>query len=214
MRKGKIFALTVLAMSIAFTAGIAQAKDSYLAAFNKKYGTQKTKLNTCTVCHTTGSNLNVYGIAFATRHTGTVPKALKVIQPLDSDKDGFTNIAEIKARTFPGKKTSHPAAAMAAAISVSSTVHPADDSPQVSFSLMDGSRSGYVKLEPNAILIGLAGDSGEPKNVEATVDYPFTAASHKVRVDVRDAGQVEVFVDDNELPAASHTFGDIATIGE
>ena len=40
----------------------------------------------------------------------TTPSNYATIEPLDSDGDGFTNIVEINARTFPGNAASKPAA--------------------------------------------------------------------------------------------------------
>ena len=82
-----------------------------LTTFNAKYGTSATRLNTCSVCHTASiPALNSYGNAFKNKwKSGLTPgQALGAIQPLDSDRDTFTNIREIKARTFPGRKASHP----------------------------------------------------------------------------------------------------------
>ena len=84
---------------------------AFLRTFNAKYGTSATRLNTCSVCHTASiPALNSYGNAFKNKwKSGLTPgQALGAIQPLDSDRDTFTNIREIKARTFPGRKASHP----------------------------------------------------------------------------------------------------------
>jgi hypothetical protein len=90
--------------------GVASAKSPFLNTFNNKYGTSATKLNTCSVCHTAVPSLNPYGNAFKNKWKSglTVGQALGAIQPLDSDRDTFSNIKEIRARTFPGRKASHP----------------------------------------------------------------------------------------------------------
>lgn len=91
--------------------GVADAKSAFLTTFNAKYGTSATRLNTCSVCHTTSiPGLNSYGNAFKNKWKSglSVGQALGAIQPLDSDRDTFTNIREIRARTFPGRKASHP----------------------------------------------------------------------------------------------------------
>lgn len=93
-----------------------------LDTFNSVYGTKGTKLDTCSTCHTSGRLLNSYGndakrkfsimkasdsqteeaqiVAFV--------EALKAIEPIDSDGDGFSNSEEITARTFPGDPSDHP----------------------------------------------------------------------------------------------------------
>ncbi len=60
----------------------------------------------CMVCHVTSddySKLNAYGAdikrGWARTRSNT---ALAAIERLDSDRDGFSNIAEIKADTLPG----------------------------------------------------------------------------------------------------------------
>jgi hypothetical protein len=84
----------------------ALSKPEYLADFNKKYGTQGTRLDSCDTCHTTSQDadhLNPYG--------ADVRKAnfdFGAIEGVDSDGDGFTNIDEIKATTFPGNPNDNP----------------------------------------------------------------------------------------------------------
>ena len=99
-----------LACAAMVVPGVASAKSPFLQAFNTKYGTSATRLNTCSVCHTSPPALNSYGNAFKNKWKSglTVGQALGAIQPLDSDLDTFSNIKEIKARTFPGRKASHP----------------------------------------------------------------------------------------------------------
>ena len=95
------------------TASGAFAVSSYLTAFNSKYGTSGTVLNTCGICHINaagGGSRNSYGNAFAgvSTHSSNPSGAFTTIEPLDSDADGYSNITEINARTFPGDATSHP----------------------------------------------------------------------------------------------------------
>jgi hypothetical protein len=90
----------------AFLVSPATAKPEYLQGFNKKYGTQGTKLDSCNTCHTTSQDadhLNPYGVDFrkANHDYGA-------IEGLDSDGDGFKNIDEIKAGTFPGDPNDNP----------------------------------------------------------------------------------------------------------
>ena len=89
--------------------GTALATQAYMDNFNTQYGTLGTALNTCALCHPAGGgnnagNLNSYATDFAANaHSFTA------IENLDSDSDGFTNIVEINARTFPGDPASFPA---------------------------------------------------------------------------------------------------------
>ncbi|MEW6585029.1 MAG: choice-of-anchor D domain-containing protein [Nitrospirota bacterium] len=95
----------VLAALILGAFGSALAVSGYLSQFNTRYGTSGTVLNTCSVCHTTAPALNSYGSAYRSNSHN-----FATIEPLDSDGDGFSNIAEINARTFPGNASSVPAA--------------------------------------------------------------------------------------------------------
>ena len=88
----------------------AMAVSSYLTQFNTRYGTSATVLNSCIICHQTASGSpssprNSYGIAFDTPSNA---HNFPAIEQLDSDGDGFTNIVEITARTFPGNASSFP----------------------------------------------------------------------------------------------------------
>ena len=98
--------LLATALTIAVLVGVAVsalALSSYLDLFNTQYGTKGTKLDSCNVCHTTEPALNPYGTDYAANGYNFVS-----IEALDSDGDGYTNIDEINAGTFPGNKNSHP----------------------------------------------------------------------------------------------------------
>ncbi len=99
--------LRVMAFAIG-TIATAFASSSYLTQFVNTYpATSSSQLNSCLLCHTTaagGGSRNAYGTDFANNGHN-----FKNIEALDSDKDGFTNIAEITALTFPGDAASHPA---------------------------------------------------------------------------------------------------------
>lgn len=67
-----------------------------------------SSLNTCDLCHTSSiPNLNPFGAAY--KANGRSPAALTAIENLDSDGDGFTNIQELNALSFPGNSASVPA---------------------------------------------------------------------------------------------------------
>ena len=90
---------------LAITLGVvvnANASDPYTADFNAFYQTSggnnyEPVLGSCLTCHTSGSTRNPYGAAWR-----TAGYDFAAIEALDSDADGFTNKAEIDARTFPG----------------------------------------------------------------------------------------------------------------
>jgi hypothetical protein len=96
-----------------------------LDTFNGVYGTAGTRLDTCNTCHTTGRSTNVYGTHLKSEFSrvkyflrdeslikdhklDTFRAGLRDIDELDSDNDGYSNLAEIGARTFPGDPKDHP----------------------------------------------------------------------------------------------------------
>ena len=110
---GRRVAIIAVLMGMATIGGFAalvspaQAKPEYLDAFNKKYGTRSTKLDSCQTCHASQSpnaqNLNPYGTDL-----GKHNHDFGAIEGLDSDGDGFKNIDEINATTFPGDPNDNP----------------------------------------------------------------------------------------------------------
>lgn len=102
----------VLAASIAVVLALVQspakveAKSSYLSSMMNTYpALASTKLNSCQACHTTVPTLNPYGQAY--KNNG---HNFPSIELLDSDGDGWSNMAEIQAVTFPGDSGDHPIA--------------------------------------------------------------------------------------------------------
>lgn len=84
-----------------------QARSNFLTAFVTAYpAAAGTKLNSCQLCHTASMPArNSYGDDFAGHgHT------FQAIEALDSDGDGWSNLAEISAATWPGDRNDHPAA--------------------------------------------------------------------------------------------------------
>jgi mono/diheme cytochrome c family protein len=98
------------------TAG-AMALPPYVKVFETTYKVadgSKLHAAACTICHTKAPKLNPYGEDLkkqlvAAKTKTLTPELLKKIEKLDSDQDGATNIAEIKADTLPGDPTSKPA---------------------------------------------------------------------------------------------------------
>jgi hypothetical protein len=80
------------------------AKSSFMNSFRNKYpATVGTQLDNCDVCHTNIPRLNAYGDDWESRG-----RNYTAVEPLDSDGDGYTNLQEILALTFPGDPDSHP----------------------------------------------------------------------------------------------------------
>jgi mono/diheme cytochrome c family protein len=102
-----MMALTVSAMAIPPFLKV------FESTYNIKEGSNLHKAS-CGVCHTRAPQLNPYGQDVkkqlqAAKAKVLTPEMLKKIEKLDSDKDGATNIAEIKADTLPGDPSSKPA---------------------------------------------------------------------------------------------------------
>ncbi|MET0167405.1 MAG: hypothetical protein ABW318_20680 [Vicinamibacterales bacterium] len=105
----------MMLMIVMFTPGTVLANTGDASAFNTKYSTAGTRIDAttnCQVCHTSsnpvlnGPALNGYGSAY--KANGRNSGAFEAIKSLDSDGDGFTNLVEIQARTFPGNAADKP----------------------------------------------------------------------------------------------------------
>jgi len=82
-----------------------QAQMADLTAAQGQYSNiVGTALDACGLCHTATFGFNGYGLAYASSG-----KDFAGIEGQDSDGDGFTNIEEILALTFPGDAASKPA---------------------------------------------------------------------------------------------------------
>ena len=109
--KMNIFSVLVVALTLPLGfAGIALADTGALADFNAQYPLNSFG-GSCNICHTTVPTKNPYGTdlneAGATKNN-IPPATFVAVEGLDSDGDGFTNIEEINAGTFPGNPASHP----------------------------------------------------------------------------------------------------------
>ena len=84
----------------------AQATPRIMRAFGTRFPDAKEKLGNCATCHTdTVPQMNPYG--------ADLKKAgadFSKVDSLDSDGDGFVNLAEIVALTKPGDPKSKPEA--------------------------------------------------------------------------------------------------------
>lgn len=102
-----IFGIAVLT----FAAGdAANAKDRYTIDFNSYYGTsgtdRGTTMGSCITCHVNPDGkggVNAYG-----GHWKAYGQNFAAIEALDSDADGFSNIEEILAASWPGDAGSTP----------------------------------------------------------------------------------------------------------
>lgn len=111
--KTNVFGMWLISIiAVAMMISTATALPEILDVFNAKYDTGGTRLDTCDTCHFHGSqnasNLNSYGMDMNGHLNIAINKGLAIIEPLDSDRDGFTNIDEIHNLTFPGNKSDSP----------------------------------------------------------------------------------------------------------
>jgi hypothetical protein len=100
--------LLVVVYTLSRTTG-ASATSSDLGNAESKYPSiVGSRLDTCSLCHTSSiPNLNPFGSAY--KNAGRSTSAFSAIESTDSDGDGFTNIQEIMALTFPGDASDFPA---------------------------------------------------------------------------------------------------------
>ena len=114
MSKKVVSVLIVLAFVLGM-AGLAAANNGAFNSFNTHYPGKS--YNCTTLCHNGNPpNMNPYGAALlANGATANSVSAatFTAVEPLDSDGDGFTNLAEITAGTYPGNPASHPAGGVA-----------------------------------------------------------------------------------------------------
>ncbi len=109
MKKKQILTTALTVAVVVGTAFSVLALGNYLTNFNSQYNAQYqtvgSKLDSCNLCHPGGNTgqRNTYATDFAANsHSFTA------IESLDSDGDGFTNIEEIAAGTFPGDPNDFP----------------------------------------------------------------------------------------------------------
>ena len=102
-----VLSAVISAAGFSFLVSPAQSTPEYLSQFNARYKTQGSHLDSCLTCHTSQSggaeNMNPYGKDF-----GAANHDFGAIEPKDSDGDGFSNVDEIKAGTFPGDPNENP----------------------------------------------------------------------------------------------------------
>lgn len=96
--------LFLFVVYVVVSSDLSWALPAHKRLWERKYG-QSTS---CILCHSKGggSQLNSYGEDF--QRFGMTPKAFLDIEKRDSDKDGFINIEEIRAKANPGDPLSTP----------------------------------------------------------------------------------------------------------
>lgn len=100
-----VIAVAVAAATTARLAAPAGALPAKLSAARAQYpAIVDTRLDSCGLCH----NLPQYGFNPYGRDYRRAQEDFAAIEELDSDGDGFTNIAEIEALTFPGDSQDVP----------------------------------------------------------------------------------------------------------
>jgi len=107
--------LALVLLLIITAPGMALAKSGYLTSFKSTYpAAAASRIDNCQLCHTTnsGGSRNGYGTAYAGANHQFAP-----IESSDSDSDGYSNIEEINALSYPGNATDHPSASGSAALS-------------------------------------------------------------------------------------------------
>lgn len=101
-----VWALAIGISVLTAYAPAAHAIPDFLSDFEATYpAAAGTRLDVCKLCHSNVPARNSYGTAYSQHGF-----SFSAIEALDSDGDGFTNLAEITALTFPGDAADVPAA--------------------------------------------------------------------------------------------------------
>lgn len=115
MKRKMTFLLLILIAAALIGFQEASAFPIFLDTVHIKYPDIAGKrIDNCNLCHVgpdpavnqADRPRNPYGLAF--QNNGENVSALTAIEPSDPDNDGFTNIAEINTRTFPGNSNDFP----------------------------------------------------------------------------------------------------------
>ncbi len=111
MRKLRLALITML--TVVLIAGTALATLKWQKVFNDLYKPatdSEIRKAKCALCHLDDKgkkSLNVYGKLLQKKKVE--PGSFKAVEKLDADKDGYSNLDEIKAGTLPGDPKSKPA---------------------------------------------------------------------------------------------------------
>lgn len=123
LRSFAVGGFLALAWLLAIPMG-AEANNPDLTNFGNQYPTAPARIKVCALCHVnigTGVRpLTAYGVSYCTPNpapngpcTTRNNARFPLIENLDSDGDGWKNLAEINAGFFPGSATDEPAAGVA-----------------------------------------------------------------------------------------------------
>ena len=162
----------------------AHARSSYRTQFNTTYPAS-TAIGTCTLCHPGGDtgSFNGYADAFSANNNN-----YRAIETLDSDGDGFSNITEINALTFPGDATSRPAAAdttaPTVAISAPATNPTSVSSTPIAFS---GTASDNVGVSQVRWTNSLGGSGTAAGTTSWSASIALVSGANVITVTARDA---------------------------
>ncbi len=109
MRKARTVVAIVLATLLIGSAAFATAQwlKMFTDTYKPKAGTALASAK-CVTCHIKGTTkFNPYGQSLKGKKMEAA--SLKSVEKMDADKDGVSNIQEIKAGTLPGDPKSKPA---------------------------------------------------------------------------------------------------------
>lgn len=81
--------------------------SDYTLAENTYATIPGSRIDNCSLCHTSVPSLNPYGAAYSNGGRGQA-SSLTNINNVDSDGDGFSNLQEITAHTYPGDALDFP----------------------------------------------------------------------------------------------------------
>ena len=189
-------AITIGLVATFFITSVALAKSSYAPVFNNLYNTANTRLDDCAVCHPGGrtSRLDPYGQAFDAQHAAgkSVQDSLLAIESLDSDGDGWTNIQEIRALTFPGLPADHPTGSPTPTPTAPPTktppptATPPSGTPVPTRTSLPTSTPTFT--QPPTTTPTPGGDSLAPEILSFAVTPSFNLQAARISWDVRDAG--------------------------
>jgi len=96
--------LVVFTLAASAVASTASAEPGFARMFRGRYGYEPA----CGACHTEGGGSDLTGYGEDFKKAGKSAKAFDAIEAADSDRDGATNLAEIKAKSNPGSAASTP----------------------------------------------------------------------------------------------------------
>lgn len=209
MKKNISVVLVVALTLVLGFAFIASANDGALADFDTQYP-NNTFNGSCNICHTNVPATNSYGTALSNNGgmAGNIdPATFVAVEPLDSDGDGFTNLAEINAGFFPGNATSHPGITITITAPIAAQEIPSGSLFTILYDAPAEVTSVKVKYSLNGGLTWLnaVGTSPSPGSFDWDVPTPvkttkkalvkvigFNAANKKLAADSSDRFTIEV----------------------